>query len=217
MIQKNNINRINIRSDYELTKLKNSELVYEISFSIPYGKINLSGITIPIQKFIFHYKYGNLPLEIPKFVKELHFYDFDYKLEDLPTNIEHVIIYKGFNHPVDNLGNNFKTIGFGANFSQPIDNLPSSLEKIILGINFIHPINNLPDGLKILLLHSNKYDFSLISKLPSSLVFLQIGTNDDIELNLPESKYTCYLEKNNGLEKGYGCNLQYLKNIYFYK
>lgn len=218
MIRKRNINKINIRTESDLKKFKNNiEPIYEISFSIPYGSIDLSEITIPVYKFVFHYKYENNPFDIPNFVKYIEFYDFDYKLEELPTNIEHVIINKGFNYPVDNLGNNFKTIGFGSNFSYPIDNLPNSLEKVILGINFTHPLNNLPDGLKILILHNPKYDYSIISRLPSSLVLLQIGTDQDIELNLSELNFTSSLETNCGIEKGYAWPSQYLKNFYFYK
>ena len=214
MIRKHDINKVIIRYNNDLNNLSSfNEPIHEIIFSKPYGKYNFDMIPYEVKKLSFNYKYENNPSDIPDFIKDVYFYDYTNLLEDLPTNIETVIINKGFNNVVDNLGNNFKIIDFGSNFNQLVDDLPTSLEKITFGINFTHTINNLNDNIKSLYLHNQVYDYSKISKLPKSLIFFQIGTNADIELKLiPDYnvKQFCFLENS------YKINFQYYKNFYFH-
>jgi hypothetical protein len=212
------LKKIKIYNNNELDKyLITNELIDEIEFSIPIEKIDMIKIPESVTTLKFNYIYNNLLTEIPKNVKTVYFYEFNNLLEDLPANIEHVHIYKGFNHPIDNLGNNFKSIDLGWDFNYPIDNLPSSLEKIILGKKFIHSINNLPINLKFLHIYNEEYNYITILNLPKSILFLQLSTNIDFELEFTDKKYICYLDKNFGLEKGYGGMNQYFKNFYFYK
>lgn len=214
MIRKLDINKVIIRYNSELDNLSNfNEPIHEIIFSKPYGKYNLDMIPNEVKKLSFNYKYENKPSDIPNFIKDVYFYDYTHLLEDLPTSIETIIINNGFNNTVDNLGNNFKIIDFGLNFNQLIDDLPTSLEKITLGVNFTHSINNLDDNIKSLYLHNHEYNYSTISKLPKSLIFFQIATNTDIELEL----YPDYNVKQFGfLENSYRVNFHYYKNFHFY-
>jgi hypothetical protein len=203
-----------------LSNEHNSPLIDEMILTNPNVKYDFTNLPITVRKLIFHYTFVNNPTDIPEFVKEVEFYYYVCPLENLPTNINHVIISNGFNHPVDNLGNNFITIGFGDSFNQDISNLPSSLEKIILGYMFTHSINNLPDSIKFLRLHNPNYEHNSIQKLPKSIILFQIGIrNIDLVLNLNSSpldkKHYHIREKNFGLScDATGCD--YFNNFYFY-
>ena len=188
----------------------------------PYGTYDLTKIPNTVVKLDFRYKFENNLEEIPEFVRELVFYDFNLPLENIPSNINCVIIEKGFNLPVDNLGNNFIELDFGANFNQPIDNLPSSLIKITLGANFMQSINNLPNNIKFIHLHNPYYDYTTIKKLPLSILFLQLGTqNVDITLDLDKiiterKNFHSTKEKNFGISNGHAFKCDYFNNFYFF-
>jgi len=212
IIIKKSIKHITVESKYRLIDIdKQIKSIDILSFTTP-KYIDLNFIPNSTKKLIFHYKFINKPNEIPKFIKEIEFYEYYYLLEDLPTSVENIIINKGFNNNVDNLGNNFKYIDFGNSFNNPVDNLPNSLEKIVLGQNFNKPINNLPDNLKILFLHNISYDHTTIMKLPKSIICLQIKINDDIELdinniNITNKNIKCYRES---------VFIDNIKHFYFY-
>lgn len=219
MISINNVYNKQIRNDWEIESLQN---INEITFLKPCGKYDLTKIPNSVYKLSFVYKFENNPAEIPEFIREVEFYEYDYPLESLPTNITKVEINKGFNRPTDNLGDNFISINFGNNFNQAIDNLPSSLVKITLGKEFTYPINNLPENLKFIHLHNPSYDFTTILKLPKSLLLLQIGTNKDIDIDLDLKseyfsktiKYNYFKEKKHTIEFGISCC--HCVNFYFF-
>lgn len=186
---------------------------------IPGIHIELNLIPASVHTLKFYYKFVNLPCEIPSNIKSVYFYEYSDLLEELPYTIENIEILKCFNHPVDKLHSNLKSLSLGWNFNQSIDNLPSSLEKIVLGINFNHSINNLPSNVKFLYISNPNYNYETIKKLPKSLIFLQLGVNDDIDLELglnPNSNFIIQLEKNYGVNSFTYSNTQYFKNFYFY-
>lgn len=201
------------------TKILEHPTIIEIS--IPGIPVDLNLIPNTVHTLKFNYNFENLPCEIPPNIKKVYFYEFSDLLEELPDTIEDIEIHKSFNNPVDKLHYGLKSISFGWNFDQPIDNLPSSLEKIVLGNNFNHQINNLPSNIKFLYISNPNYNYGTIKKLPKSLIFLQLGVNEDIDFDIDfDSNMNCIpqLEKNYGANVGYTySNTQYFKNYYFYK
>lgn len=226
MIRKSSVNILTITSEQQYQSLflhgNHTNLIHEIKLSKPYGKYDLSKIPSSVYKLIFNYKYENNPMEIPCSIKEVSFYIFDYPLENLPTNINHVFINQGFNHVVDNLGNNFITIDFGRDFNQNISNLPSSLEKIVLGTSFTHSINNLPDNIKFIHLRNCMYEHNSIFKLPKSIILFQLSTiNESIELELnvelsEGKKYYGVKENNFDFSTGNSNNNNYYLNSFYF-
>jgi len=214
-----------IRDNIALKNLSkiNNQNVTELEISIPGKPIQMNLIPHTVHTLKFNYNFENLPLEIPPNIISVHFYEFSDRIEELPNTIENIDIYKGFNHPVDKLHNNIKSICFGWNFNQPIDNLPTSLEKIILGAWFTHSINNLPPNIKFIHIGNPDYNHISILKLPQSIVFLQLATNEDFDLDFGldinnNFNYVCQLEKNysaSGINSY--TNALYYKNYYFTK
>lgn len=215
---------LSVRNNSELKYISTNDLeqptIIEIYISgIP---VNLNLIPSTVHKLKFNYNFENLPCEIPPNIKTVYFYEYSDLLEELPDTIENIEIYKGFNHPVDKLHQGLKSISFGSNFNHEVNDLPSSLEKIVLGINFNHQINNLPSNVKFLYISNPNYDYETIKKLPKSLVFLQLGVNEDIDIefsSIVSNNYNCIsqFEKNYGMNSFTYSNTNYFKNYYFYK
>lgn len=215
-----------VRNNSQLKQMSTNNLEQPsiMEISIPRIPVDLNLIPNTVHTLKFNYNFENLPSEIPPNIKKVYFYEFSNLLEELPDTIKEIEIHKGFNNPVDKLHHGLKSISFGWSFNQPIDNLPLSLEKIVLGNNFSHQINNLSSNIKLIYILNSNYDYGTIKKLPKSLIFLQLGVNEDIdfefESNLLTDKninYISQLEKNNGAN-GFTCSFaQYLKNFYFYK
>ena len=214
-------NSINIFTVSQLKNLLNNyEKVSEIEISIPNTHIDMNFIPKTVSALKFNYVFKNSPSEIPPNIKSVYFYEYPYLVEELPNTIKQIEIYKGFNSSPDKLNDSVTFINFGLDFNQPIDNLPMSLEKIILGIKFIHSINNLPSNIKFIHIYNPLYDYQTIKKLPTSLILLQLGTNNDIDLELTHHiinnlNYISQLEKNQDSE--FFGKIKYLKNYYFYK
>ena len=223
----NNYNKITINNEYQFKNLIDfvdiEEQINEIEISIPNNPIDLKEIPKSVSILKFNYNFINLPSEIPKNIKSVYFYEFTCLIEELPYNLEHIKIYKGFNHPVDKIHNNLKSIEFGLNFNHSVDNLPTSLEKVVFSKSFTHSINNLPHNIKFIFIHNPNYDLSSIKILPKSIILLQLGLsfNDDLGLNFSfdytfnlNNKYhiTQYVEENFEYAM-----IPYLRNIYFYK
>ena len=218
---------VKIRNNTQSKYITDSdECINIIKILIP-THIDLNLIPKTVHTLEFNYLFKNIPCEIPPNIKKVFFYEFTYLLEELPNTINEIEIYKGFNHPVDKLHFGLKSINFGWNFNHEINNLPSSLEKIVLGANFNHQINNLPSNIKFIYLSNPKYDYETIKKLPKSILFLQLGINEDIDFELHSclltnlnKNYELQLEQNYayGYGNGYAySNTIYFKNFYFYK
>jgi len=217
---------VQIRNNSQLKHISTNVLEQPtiMEISIPGIPVDFNLIPDTVHTLKFNYNYENLPCEIPPNIKKVYFYEFSDLLEELPDTIEDIEIHKGFNNPVDKLHYGFKSISFGWNFNQPIDNLPSSLEKIVLGNNFSHQINNLPSNIKFIYISNPEYDYGTIKKLPKSLIFLQLGVNEDIDYEISSNslinqniKYIIQLEKNYCTNGFTYSNTQYFKNYYFYK
>lgn len=195
--------------------------IIEISISETLLNMNLNLIPKTVHTLKFNYNLKNMPYDIPPNIKTIYFYEYYYLLEELPYTIENIEIHKGFNHPVDNLHHGLKSISFGWNFNQEINDLPTSLEKIVLGINFNQDINNLPSNVKFLYISNPNYDYDTIKKLPCSLIFLQLGVNEDYDIKFDSIEsnnlnYISQFEKNYGKNDFTYSNTNYFKNYYFY-
>jgi hypothetical protein len=217
---------VQIRNNSQLKLILSNSNEYPtiIEISIPGIPVDLNLIPNTVHELKFNYYFENIPCEIPSNIKKVYFYEFSDLLEELPDTIEDIEIHKGFNHPVDKLHHSLKSISFGWNFNQPIDNLPFSVEKIVLGNNFTYQINNLPSNIKFIYISNPKYDYGTIKKFPKSLIFLQLGINEDIDLEFnsclltgPNTNYKSQLEKNYGTHGFTYSNTQYFKNYFFYK
>lgn len=94
---------------------------------------------------------------------------FNQKIDNLPYNLERLILSDSFNQKIDNLPSKLWCMKIGNNFNQEIDNLPQSLEILDLGNNFNKNIDNLPDNMHTLQLGKN-FDQE-INKLPSAIKY----------------------------------------------
>lgn len=220
--RKNTIIQIRNNSELKYISTKDLDQPTIIEISISEISVNLNLIPATVHTLKFNYNFVNLPCEIPSNIKKVYFYEYCDLLEELPDTIEDIEIHKGFNHQIDKLHCGIKSISTGWNFNQPIDNLPSSLEKIVLGINFNHQINNLPSNVKFIYISNPDYDYETIKKLPKSLVFLQLGVNEDIDIEfsfIKSNNINCIsqFEENYGMNSFTYSNNQYFKNYYFYK
>lgn len=220
MKRKLSYNKIIIHNTYELNELvekNNSNLIHELSISIPGISIDLEKIPSSVSVLRFNYNFENLPHNIPPNIKSVYFYEFSKPIDELPNTIEHIQIHKGFNHPVDKLGDHLKSIDFGWDFNQPVNDLPSSLEKVVFYSSFTYPINNLPSNIKFIHIYNPNYNLGSIKTLPKSLILLQLGLDNDFDFTfnfcLGEKKYISA-----PIEKSYDERKRvFIKNIYFYK
>ena len=217
-------NKVSISSVDQLNKLAKINIltpVDEVVISIPGCSIDFDKIPSSVYVMKFNYNIKNLPHEIPSDVKMVYFYEFAHLLEELPTGVEHIQIYKGFNHPVDKLGNHLKSIDFGLDFNQSVDDLPSSLEKVVFYQSFTHSINNLPSSVNFIHIYNSKYDFKSIKSFPKSIILLELELDPDSNhdqdycfnsiFDLACKNYTIRIEENYNINKG-----MCLKNIYFF-
>lgn len=156
--------------------------------------VEIKNLSRNIKKFISQYKnicfvenYNEKIIWLHEIVEIIRFeVDYEYPLDNLPSQLIKLVFLFGCNQTVDNLPSNIKIIYFGMNFNQSLDMLPESLEEIYLLSCFNCPIDNLPRGLKILTL-SNAFAQS-ISNLPKGLIELSLGDSFTGNLtNLPQS------------------------------
>lgn len=213
-------NKITIHNTYELNELNkknNSNSIDEVEISIHGFPINLEKIPSSVSVLKFNYNFENLPHEIPPNIKSVYFYEFTNLMEELPNTIEHIQIHKGFNNPVDKLGDHLNSLDFGWDFNKRVDDLPSSLEKVVFYSSFTHSINNLPSNIKFIHIYNPNYDLGSIKTLPKSIILLQLGLDNDLNINFTSD----LCDKNYILapmDKNYDERKRvYLKNIYFYK
>ena len=99
------------------------------------------------------------------------------KLENLPDNIENVLIIGNcFNTEIDNLSNIKKLEIIGDKFNKVLNNLPVGLRELkIMGNNFNQELNNLPEYLERLEITCCINYNKKLDNLPLSLKKLEIG------------------------------------------
>lgn len=155
------------------------------------------------------------PINFPSSLEILKINDYDYPLNNLPANLNSLIIFSQFdnhfNHPLENLPANLKKLEFIKNesgYDYPIDNLPEGLEildirvdfsnkfilnlpksllKLYLGGNDNIIINELPPNIKVLTFAMNFEYHSLLEKLPEGLKILNFYDNDNYVDEIPDN------------------------------
>lgn len=119
-----------------------------------------------------------------KYLKFKH--KFNLPINNLPENLECLVLGNAFNHPVNNLPWTLKSLCFCNSFNQNIDMLPDGLEILYLPNCFNRPILNLPPGLKDLKLGSNFSHF--VDFLPNTIENLELWIGYDLPIyNLPKN------------------------------
>lgn len=100
------------------------------------------------------------------------------KLTELPKHIKSIVFYD-YDFPVDNLHNGLLELMFYDNYDFPLNNLPTTLKELLIPFNYKYSLDFLPDGLEILDLPNN-YNLSL-KNLPSSInkIIISYGWCDD--------------------------------------
>ena len=116
-------------------------------------------------------------------IEELHFSsDFNKDIftpenQQYFKNVKRIVFDDSsrFNHPLDNLPINLEVLIIGSQFNQKLDFLPLNLEKLIFYRNgdFQQRLDNLPNKIKYIYLPF-EYDLE-ISNLPSSVLEVDVG------------------------------------------
>lgn len=116
----------------------------------------------PLPSSLLHLKIGNgfnrSLRKLPQGLETLKIGNsFNYDVEFLPKSLKSLIFtqYSIFSYPVDNLPPNLQVLVLGNRFNQEINNLPSGLKKLVLGYKFHHELHCLPRSLISLKLGSN--------------------------------------------------------------
>jgi len=133
----------------------------------------------------YQVKLDNLPPNI-KYINIYSVYNYIHPLNNLPSNLEHLIFNTNYEVSLDYLPNGLKTLALNGYYSIPLHNLPSSIKKLSVGGRYNEPFINLPEGLESLIL-SEYYQIEL-QNLPPNLNNLYIGSDYYLPLvNLPDS------------------------------
>ena len=133
----------------------------------------------------YNVKLDNLPNNVKLInISTLNYYK--YPLNNLPSNLEHLIFKTGYHELLDYLPITLKTLIITGYCNMLLHNLPPSLKKLSVGGRYNQPFINLPEGLESLTL-SEFYQVEL-QNLPPKLKELYIGSDYYLPLvNLPDS------------------------------
>jgi hypothetical protein len=146
-----------------------------------YYKSNYLITNIPecITHLIFHHKCPNI--NIINFLHENFYHiefseNFNYSVDNLPSELKNVQFGRLFNQPVDNLPLGLIRLQTGEQFNYSIDKLPESLEMLSLGKCFSQNIDNLPTNLKYI--YFGKYFSYPIDSLPDSVETIKFACSN---------------------------------------
>ncbi len=109
-----------------------------------------------------------------------HFYlcDFNSNIDNLPDNINYLILNDSFNTEINKLPKSLKYLELGNNFDNNINSYPDGIEHLVFGKEDMRGIFSnlkiLPNSLKTLEIYSCKFN-KKIDSLPSNLENLVIG------------------------------------------
>lgn len=113
----------------------------------------------------------------------------------LPPSLTHLSFNKNFNQQVFNLPPSLTHLTFGHKFNQSIATFPPSLTHLQFGNDFSQNINNLPDSLlhlSFLAVQDGRYKCTNITRFPPKLTYLNIQTNIEHLISLPDSLISLY-------------------------
>ena len=161
--------------------------------------------------------YYNVTLDnLPNNVKLINIGTINYykhALNNLPTNLEHLIFKTGYYELLDYLPIALKTLIITGYCNMPLHNLPPSLKVLSVGGRYNQPFINLPAGLESLTL-SEFYQVELQS-LPHNLKELYIGSDYYLPLvSLPDSIETLTISGSVGYIDKFPISLKKLNICY---
>ncbi len=169
---------------FSLTKLSSKITFYtyfqELVDNIPDNIVNVEFHANPIGPV------NNLPNSIKFLCLGSKFSD---SVDFLPDGLEslYLVCSKDFNHSIDNLPNNLDTLILSGEFNQPINHLPSNLKHLMFWCKFSHPLCKLPPNLESLIFIDDNFNHP-IDYLPNSIKNLELNKNYDKLLpNIPTS------------------------------
>ena len=129
---------------------------------------------------LFNNEINNLPSNLTHLVFG---YSFDKEVNNLPSNLTHLVFGYSFNQKVDNLPSNLTHLVFGYSFNKEVYNLPNSIEELRFGIEFNQKLDNLPSSIHKINFHQySKFNLEL-NCLPIFVEELELGGDFNLELD----------------------------------
>lgn len=132
-------------------------------------------------KIIFNYQITNKLIGLPKHIKSVTLYYYNFPLDNLHNGLIELKLFNFYNFPLDNLpsGAEAPDVKLGATAR----NLPSTLKKIKIPYTYKYSLDFLPDGLDSLDL-ANYYNLSL-ENLPSSIneIIINYNWSDNLDMS----------------------------------
>ena len=172
-------NTVITNDSLSIDKKINTDTEFIIFTHCSVHNMNISKTTKKIKGIIlqsdseFYNGIDGLPTELELLAIDCSTSFFEY-VYNLPTGLKFLQLESGdFNKSVDNLPQNLEVLLLGDNFSQSVDNLPESLIGLKLGEKFSQSIENLPINLIYLNICVNKYSNTILN-FPPNLKYLKI-------------------------------------------
>lgn len=106
-----------------------------------------------------------------------------YELNNLPENLNELILSPYYNFPINNLPKKLKSLTIGYDFCQDIEYLPETLEYLETSGFVEHNIKKFPDNLKECILNS-EININHIDILPVGLKTLELPSSFDKDIGL---------------------------------
>jgi hypothetical protein len=172
----------------------------------------LSNIPLRLTHLIIGYSYGHKLPDLPDNLQELDMRGFNnYKISRLPKNLTHLRLDYFYSQPLPRLPKKLIELKLGRSFNHKLLSIPHTLKRFILGHEFnvhIHIPNDLthlevglyntlihilPDRLTHLRWECNR----VLPKLPTSLIFLELGSFFNRKISgLPNTLTRLIIENN---------------------
>ena len=136
---------------------------------------------------------------------------FNESIDDLPDNIEEIIMNNYYNQPINKLPNKLKSIKFGHNFNQIITNWPINLTILTYGFEFNQDIINWPINLKEVEF-GDKFN-KLITNWPLNLESIKFSSNNSMNYYINMSTTGIEYKIPNYIKKIYGIHQDWIEYL----
>ncbi len=91
----------------------------------------------------------------PDWIKKLEIGSYKYDLDNLPNNLETLILFSNYNKHLDILPMNLKYLYIDSCYGMPLNYLPTTLEELHICDYYIQNLVNLPHNLKKITMQYN--------------------------------------------------------------
>lgn len=136
-----------------------------ITFEFRFDGIFTEELCKKVKKYdeiIFRYPTINKLEKLPKHIKSLTFYDYNFPVDNLHNGLLELGLYYFYDFPLNNLPVTLKEIRIPFCYKYPLDLLPDSLETLILPSGYTLSLENLPINIKELMILYNWYHNSIL-------------------------------------------------------